>query len=110
MPSSKTVKHIASLGWSVLPHLLYSPDLVPSDSHLFEVMKDGVCGQYFPSNNAIIASVKKWVTSAGADFYERVRQTLIHCWHKCTASGGDYVEKYCFVAENLLYQVVLLCS
>ena len=29
---------------------------------------------------------------------------------KCTASVGDYVEKWCFVAENLLYQIVLLCS
>ena len=35
---------------------------------------------------------------------------LVHrCW-KCTANGGDYVEKYCFVAEHLLYQLVLLCS
>jgi len=25
------------------------------------------------------------------------------------ASGGDYAEKQCFVAENLLYQTVLLC-
>jgi len=29
---------------------------------------------------------------------------------KCTADGGDYLGKYCFVAENLLYQIVLLCS
>jgi len=26
------------------------------------------------------------------------------------ANGGDCVEKQCFVAENLLYQIVLLCS
>jgi len=25
------------------------------------------------------------------------------------ANGGDYAEKYCFVAENLLYHIVLLC-
>ena len=26
------------------------------------------------------------------------------------ANGGDYVEIQCFVAENLLHQIVLLCS
>jgi len=31
--SLKTVKHIASLGWTVLPHSPYSLDLVPSDFH-----------------------------------------------------------------------------
>ena len=29
---------------------------------------------------------------------------------KCRANGGDYVEKWCFVAENFLYQIVLLTS
>jgi len=29
---------------------------------------------------------------------------------KCIANGDDYVEKQCFVAGNLLYQIVLLCS
>jgi len=37
-------------------------------------------------------------------------QALVHhCW-KCIANGGDYLEKQCFVAENLLYQTLLLCS
>jgi hypothetical protein len=41
--------------------------------------------------------------------YERCMQALVHRWRKCIANGGDYVEKYCFVAKNLLYQIVLLC-
>jgi len=28
-------------------------------------------------------------------------------WQKYIANCGDYIEKYCFVTENLLYQVVL---
>jgi len=35
--SLKTVEHIANLGWTVLPHPPYSPDLAPSDFHLFGV-------------------------------------------------------------------------
>ena len=33
-----------------------------------------------------------------------------HHWRKCIAHGGYYVEKQCFLAKNLLYQRVLLCS
>jgi len=48
---------------------------------------------HFPSNDAIIAAVKQWVTSAGADFYEHVMQTLVHGWQKCIANGDDWAEK-----------------
>jgi len=37
--------------------------------------------------------VEQWATSAGADFYERGMQALVHRWRKCIANGGDYVEK-----------------
>ena len=31
--------------------------------------------------------------SAGADFYEHSMRPLFHRWQKCTANGGDYVQK-----------------
>jgi len=65
---------------TVLPHPLYSPDSVPSDIHLFRPMKDGLHGQHFPSNYAIIEAMKQWVTSAGADFYKRAMYILAHHW------------------------------
>ena len=43
-------------------------------------------------------------------FYKRSMQALVHCWKKYTANDGDYVEKQCFVAENLLYQIAVFCS
>jgi hypothetical protein len=87
--SLKTVKHIVNLGWTVVPHPLYGPDLVPSDFHLFKSMKDGLPGRHFPSYDAIVQAVKQWVTSAGSDFYERSMQALVHRWRKCIANGGD---------------------
>jgi len=58
--------------------------LAPSDFHLFGPTKDGLRGQHFPSNDAVIQAVKQW-----ADFYE----ALVHHWQKCIANSGDYVEK-----------------
>ena len=37
-------------------------------------------------------------------------QAFVHCWQKCTFNSGDYVEKYCFVTNNFLYQLMVLCS
>ena len=56
-------------------------------------VKDGLCGRYFHSNNAIIAVVKQWIISTDADFYEQAMQALIHHWWKYIAKGDDYVEK-----------------
>ena len=67
----KTVEHIFNLGRTVVPHPPYCPDLAPSDFHLFGPIKDGVRGQHFPSNDAVVRAVKQWATSAGANFYER---------------------------------------
>jgi len=87
------MEHTVNLGWTVIPHPLYSPDLTLSDFHLFRLMKDGLRGQHFPSYNAVVQAVKQWATSAGADFYDSGMQALVHLWQKCIATGGDYVEK-----------------
>ena len=43
---------------------------------LFGPKKDGLCGQNFPSTDAVKESVKQWVTSTGADIYEHGMQDL----------------------------------
>ena len=104
--SLKTKEHITNLGCTALPHSPNSPHLVLFDFYLFGMMKDW-CGQHFSSNNTIIAAMKQWVTSAGTDFYKCSMQAVVHHWPKCTAKDADYVEKQCFTAGNVLYQVIL---
>jgi len=107
--SLETMEHIANLGWTVLLHTPYSPDLDPPDFHLLRMMIDGLRRQHIPTNNTVVAAVKQQVTSACTDFYMNGMQALVHCWWKCIANGADYVEKQCFVAKNLPCQT-LLCS
>jgi len=55
--------------------------------------KYGLHGKHLPSYDAIIAPVKQWVTSSGAEFYKCSMQALVRHWQKCMANGCDYVEK-----------------
>ena len=50
------------------------------------------------------------VLEGHADFYKCGMQALVHCRQKCIANGDGCVEKWCFVDENLLSQIVLLLS
>ena len=71
--SLKTMKNNAILGWIVLPHPLHSLDLAAPDFHQWKMW---LHEQHFPSNNAIVAAVKQWVTSTGAEFYKHSKQLL----------------------------------
>jgi histone-lysine N-methyltransferase SETMAR len=39
--------------WEILLHPAYSPDLVPSDFHLFSPVKDALGGKRFRADNEI---------------------------------------------------------
>jgi hypothetical protein len=84
--------HVAQIGWTALPHPPYSPDLAPSVFHVFGPMQNRLCGQHFLDNDAVIAAVRKWVASAGADFYENSMRALVYRWRKYIPNGDDYVQ------------------
>jgi hypothetical protein len=45
------------MGWTVLPHLPYRPDLAPSDIHLFGSLKVVLHGTHFEDDNSVIEAV-----------------------------------------------------
>ena len=45
-----TRKKLLELGWKVMPHPQYSPDLAPSDYHLFRSLQNHLNGKIFDSN------------------------------------------------------------
>ncbi|PNF37140.1 hypothetical protein B7P43_G00383 [Cryptotermes secundus] len=53
---------------TVLPHPSYSPDLVPSDYHLFGFVKTQLRGQHFETREAIQKTVCQCLRMAGTEF------------------------------------------
>jgi histone-lysine N-methyltransferase SETMAR len=62
------LKAIAKIGWEVLPHPSYSPDLAPSNYHLFGFVKDQLRGQRFETREVIQKAVRQCLRMAGMEF------------------------------------------
>ena len=76
----------------------YSPDLAPSDYHLFLHLKKFLGGKRFDDDDGdddLKDAVQKWLTSQAAAFYEYEEgiQKLMPRYDKCLNNGSEYVEK-----------------
>jgi hypothetical protein len=81
------------MGWTVLPHPSYSPDLAPLDFHLFGSLKDALRGPHFEDDNSIIEAVRKWLHMKDKSWYRQGIHALVPHWHKAIQVDEDYVEK-----------------
>ena len=94
MPGSSalaTQKKLAYLGFQCLDHPPYSPDLAPSDYHLFPGLKKQLKGRYFSSDEEVIAAAETWLNGQ-PDFFLSGLQKLEQRAKKCIDLRGEYVE------------------
>ena len=91
--ASHTVETINHLGFEVLEHPAYSPDLAPSDYHLFEPLKNSLRGRRFSADKEVRKAVHKWLRDQLNTFFLEGIRKLVDCWTKCIEKEGDYIEK-----------------
>ena len=91
--AARTLAKIEDLGWKLLTHPPYSPDLAPSDFHLFGPLKESMKGIHFQTDEEVKAAVSNWLRTQSTEFYAKGIDNLISRWNKCVAKEGDYVEK-----------------
>ncbi|EGI60642.1 Mariner Mos1 transposase, partial [Acromyrmex echinatior] len=61
---AKPVKtYLETLKWEVLPHPLYSPDIAPSDYHLFRSLAHSLCEQKFTSYEDCTKWFDSWISN-----------------------------------------------
>ena len=77
----------------VLIHPPYSPDLAPSDFHLFGPVKEHMRGQKFADENEVMEVVQSWLKATPKSFFLVDIRKLMDRWTKCVEKQGDYVEK-----------------
>ena len=70
----------------------YSPDLAPSDIHLFLHLKKHLTGKKF-DDDEVQEEVTTWFKVQAADFHDSEIQKLFQRLNKCLDNAGVYVEK-----------------
>lgn len=89
--TGKTVKEtLTQLEWETLPHPAYSPDIAPSDYHLFRSMQHGLSGTRFRNVEEVREWVDEWIASKQTSFYRDGIAQLPERWQKVVESNGKY--------------------
>lgn len=91
--AARSREMIDSFGWEVLDHPPYSPDLAPSDFHLFRYLKNHLGGKRYDDDEEVKTAVNSWLSEQASNFFEEGFQNLILRYDKCLNKQGNYVEK-----------------
>jgi len=89
--SLMTRQKLGQLGWEVLMHPPYSPDLAPSDYHLFRSLQNSLNGKTFGNDEAIKSHLVQFFADKGQKFYERGILNLPGRWQKVIEQNGNYI-------------------
>jgi 2-polyprenyl-6-methoxyphenol hydroxylase-like FAD-dependent oxidoreductase len=84
---------IKPFNWEIFDHLSYSPDLAPSDYHLFTKMKVWLGTQRFHTKEELMAGVNKWLHNLSAPFFDKGLQKVVSRYETCLNVDGNYMEK-----------------
>lgn len=90
--TTATKEVLAELGWEILPHPPYSPDLAPSDYHVFASMGHALSKQRFTNYEEVREWLENWFGTKPEDFFRRGIRKLPERWEACVASEGQYFE------------------
>ena len=81
---------LKELKWDVLPHPLYSPDIAPSDYHLFRSMAHALSEQRFKNNVDVKKWLDNWIASKTTKFYYDGIHKLLTNWKNLVDNDGNY--------------------
>ena len=88
-----TKAFLKHLEWDVLPHPPYSPDISPTDFHLFLSLDSRLKNREFEDVDAVDSAVVEFFRSKSDDFYRNGIFKLVSRWEKVIESGGDYFDE-----------------
>jgi hypothetical protein len=90
--TARTNALVKLFNWEISDHSFYSPDLAPSDYHLFTKIKFWLGTQLFHTNEELMDGISNWLPNLAAPFFDEGLQKLVS-QYKCLDVDGNYVEK-----------------
>jgi histone-lysine N-methyltransferase SETMAR len=91
--AAHTKETLQELKSEALNHPPYSPDLAPSDFHLFGSFKDALrCHQFADDDDEVKEAMHDCIRTQPKTFFYGIRK-LVDSWTKCIKKQRNYVEK-----------------
>jgi hypothetical protein len=78
---------IRELDWEILPNPPYSPDLAPSDCHLFLSLSSHLRGVPFNNGTKLQNWLDDFFTAKLADFFKHGIENLLEYWEAVVNNG-----------------------
>lgn len=89
--SLSTRQKLLELGWDVLPHPPYSPDIAPSDYHLFRSLQNALNGKSFDSLDTLKHYLDQFFLDKPEKFWKDGIFKLPERWRKIVKQSGKYI-------------------
>lgn len=83
---------LLQLEWEVLPHPAYSPDIAPSDYHLFRSMQHGLADTRFRNAEEVRKWIDDWIAAKPTSFFRHGIAMLPKRWEKVVENDGKYFD------------------
>ena len=87
----QTLQKISKLGYEIMPHLAYSPDIAPTDYHLLRSLYHHLKDQIFNTWDDVKKGNAAFISSKNQDFYKSGIGDLVRRWEIMIENDGDYV-------------------
>ncbi|UYV62508.1 hypothetical protein LAZ67_2000896 [Cordylochernes scorpioides] len=79
--------------WKIFTHPPYSPDLAPSDFHLFPALKLHLGGKHFANDEEVQAEANHWLRRQDTAWYNSGIKKLLQRYQKCSDRNGTKEKK-----------------
>lgn len=91
--ANQTKELLSKFGWELVEHPPYSPDIAPSDYHMFPTLKKHLGGKKFATDEEVQQEVNTYLRNADGSWYDDGIQKFIVRMKKVIERQGDYIEK-----------------
>ena len=89
--NGSVTKNLSEFNWKILPHPPYSPDITPSDYHLFKALQHFLISKKFENIDILKNSLKNYLKKKQENFYRDEIMALPEKWEKVVQREGDYI-------------------
>jgi len=89
--AKKTSNKLRELGYEVLPHPPYSPDIAPSDYHLFRSLEHHLRGKKFNGTEGVKNALSDFFDKKDPAFYREGIEDLVEKWSIVVKNDGNYI-------------------